>query len=170
MIRLAKKEDLDIIMKEIQKVKEEMHESGNPQWGNTPEEYPSKEDFLEDIANNSLYVFEEDDKIKGLVCIKEDTEYEYDSYIQNSHERAFVLHRMAVFLDYRGEHISQKFFEYADDLAKENHISLLKADTEVQNQKMNAILKRLQYEFKGEFTPNYPGKYNYYEKRIEVNK
>ena len=30
---------------------------------------------------------------------------------------------------------------------------------------MNAILKRLQYEFKGEFTPNYPGKYNYYEKK-----
>ena len=50
MIRLAKKEDLDIIMPEIQKVKEEMHESGNPQWGNTPEEYPSKEDFLEDYS------------------------------------------------------------------------------------------------------------------------
>src|SRR5690625_2202839 len=99
MIRLAKKEDLDIIMPEIQKVKEDMHESGNPQCGNTPEEYPSKENFLEDIADNSLYVFEENAQIKGLVCIKEDTEYEYDPYIQNSHERALVLHRMAIFLD-----------------------------------------------------------------------
>lgn len=170
MIRLAKKEDLNIITKEIQKVKEEMHKSGNPQWGNTKEEYPSKEDFLKDIDSNSLYVFEENAQIKGLVCIKEDTKYEYDSYIQNSHERAFVIHRMAVFLDYRGKNISQKLFEYAEHLAKENQIFLLKADTEGKNQKMNAILKKLQYEFKGDFIPNYPGQYNYYEKRIEVNK
>ena len=93
MIRLAKKEDLDIIMKEIQKVKEEMHESGNPQWGNTPEEYPSKEDFLEDIANNSLYVFEEDDKMRMRKWLQRDLEKQTDKRVIALLERGkqFIL-------------------------------------------------------------------------------
>ena len=73
MIRKAKLSDLDRIMEIISEAVAEMKSYGNTQWD---ENYPSNETFITDINNNSLYVYEEDNLIKGLVCIDTDEDEE----------------------------------------------------------------------------------------------
>ena len=56
MIRLARINDLDTIMSIIKEIQKEMKLENNPQW-NEEDDYPSKDKFLLDIENNSLYVY-----------------------------------------------------------------------------------------------------------------
>ena len=68
MIRLATNNDLENIMKIIKEIKLEMQQLNNPQWSEK-DDYPNEEIFKDDIYYNTLYVLEEENTIKGLICI-----------------------------------------------------------------------------------------------------
>ena len=70
MIRKAKISDVGTIMTIINETVKEMKSYGNNQWD---ENYPNSETFINDIKNDSLYVYEEDNNIKGFIYIKTDT-------------------------------------------------------------------------------------------------
>ena len=166
MIRKANLNDLNCIMEIVRSIQAEMKQENNPQW-NEDNDYPSKEKFIEDINKNALYVYETDYSIKGFMSITLDNK-EYDELLKTSNEPAYVLHRLAVRKENRKEGLASKFFEYAESLAKENSISLLKADTEKHNFKMNNLFLKLGFKKKGEFEyADYPGSYIYYEKEIK---
>ena len=64
MIRLAIKNDLPYIEALVETAKEIMKEFNNNQWD---DKYPAREHFEEDIANQTLYVLEDNDEIKALL-------------------------------------------------------------------------------------------------------
>lgn len=168
MIRLAIPEDLKAIMDIINEIKVEMKKEKNPQWH---EGYPLEPDFLEDINSKELYVLEENNIIVALVCIQNDITDQYESVPERTKEKSLVLHRLAVALKYQHQGYDQKLFQFAENLAIENNIFLLKADTETSNKKMNQLFKKLNFQQKGTLTwSDNDGKYNYYEKKLGSDK
>lgn len=163
-IRKATENDLDEIMEIISEVQEEMKKDNNPQW-NKENDYPNRNKFLSDINNNALYIYE-DKVIKGFMAITID-QGDYNDLLKTSNKPAYILHRLAIKKDYRNEGVASKLFQFAEGLAKENNIELLKGDTEKKNIKMNKLFNKLGFVQKGEFEyDDYPGHYNYYEKEL----
>lgn len=168
MIEVVTSEDLDEVIKIMQLIKEEMRKEGNPQWGSTKEDYPSFERILEDINNKQMIKFEENQIIKGIMTIVEDTSREYDELINNSKEKSYILHRLAIPKEYRNQNIATKLIKYAENKAKKNNIKILKSDTEISNVKMNNLFIKEGFIYKENFSyEDYPGTYKYYEKEVE---
>ena len=168
MIRLAKLEELDSIMQVINEAKIEFKEFSNPQWGSTDEDYPSMDLIKKDIENKELYVYVEDNNIKGVVTITFDKNREYDELVSNSKEDAYIIHRLAISNKYKGLGIASKLFDYACSYSINNNVKLLKSDTEIHNVKMNNLFIKLGFIKKGEFEySDYPGHYIYYEKEVK---
>lgn len=167
MIEQATLEDLKQVEEIMESIKEEMREEGNPQWGSTEDNYPSTDRLREDIENNRMVKYVEDNKIKGIISIVEDLSREYDELIKNSQEKAYILHRLAVPKEYRKQNIATNIMKFVENLAKKNNIKVLKSDTEVSNTKMNNLFIKEGFTYKGKFTyDDYPGTYNYYEKEL----
>lgn len=163
MIRKATLDDLDRIMQITKEIVAEMKENGNPQWSDL---YPTKEDFTEDINNNTLYVYEKD-KVIGFICITKDTENEYGQVLGSSKNSAYIMHRLGIDKSYRALGIATKLMSYAEELAIQNKTYLMKADTEIKNNKMNALFKKLGYQQISTLTwSDNNGLFNYYEKRL----
>ena len=166
MIIKASIENLEEVNKIMNDIKEEMRNENNPQWGSTEADYPSKERLKEDIDNNRMYIYVEDNTIKGILSIVED-DGEYEELIENSHEPAYILHRLAIPKQYRNNNIATKLMNFAEEKAKENNVKVLKSDTEVCNTKMNSLFIKKGYKYIGKFSwDDYPGVYNYYEKEV----
>lgn len=163
MIEQATQEDLSSIIEIIKEAKKEMETENNPQW--SEEDYPESK-IPGDIQNKSLYLYKEENNIKGFIVITKDTG-EYEGLIENSKDASYILHRMCIPKKYRHLGIASKLINFAEKKAKENSIGFIKADTEVSNKKMNNLFLKLGFIHKGYFIPeDYPGKYNYYEKMI----
>ena len=166
MIEKADIKDLNEVISIMEDIKQEMRDEHNPQWGSTEDNYPSDDKLNEDITKDSMYKYVEDNVIKGVVTIMQDNG-EYDLVIENSKKKSYIIHRLAVPKQYRKQGIATKLMEFAEEMAKNNNIEVLKSDTEVCNDKTNKLFIKLGYEFKGIFIyDDYPGKYNYYEKEI----
>lgn len=164
MIRKATLDDLERIMQITKEIVVEMKENGNPQWSDL---YPTKEDFTDDINNNTLYVYEKD-KVIGFICITKDTENEYGHVLESSKNNAYIMHRLGIDKSYRALGIATKLMSYAEELAIQNNIYLMKADTEIKNNKMNALFKKLGYQQISTLTwSDNNGLFNYYEKRLK---
>ena len=127
MIRKAKISDVGTIMTIINETVKEMKSYGNNQWD---ENYPNSETFINDIKNDSLYVYEEDNNIKGFICI--------------------VAHRIAVNTKFRNGGIATKLMSFCEELASKEGIRYIKTDTYSLNTKMNSLFKKLGYKFIGE--------------------
>ena len=147
MIRKAKLSDLDRIMEIISEAVAEMKSYGNTQWD---ENYPNNETFITDINNNSLYVYEEDNLIKGLVCIDTDEDEEYKNLNWSLNENCMVTHRMAIDSKFRNNQIASKLMDFCENLALKKGVKYLKADTYSINIKMNSFFKKRGYNFVSE--------------------
>lgn len=168
MIRLATQEDLKAIMNIINEIKIEMKKDNNPQWHDG---YPLESDFLEDINNKELYVLEDNNTVVALMCIQKDTTDQYFNVPERTLASSFILHRLAVSLKYQHQGYAQKLFQFAENLAIENNVFLLRADTEKSNKKMNQLFQKLNFQKKGTLTwSDNDGEYNYYEKKLGSDK
>lgn len=147
MIRKAKLSDLEDIMDIINETIKEMKLYGNDQWDDN---YPNKETFINDIKNESLYVCEEDNNIKGFICMDEDEASEYKDLNWSRNEKCMVTHRMAINNKFRNGGVATKLMNYCKDLAISKGVNYLKADTYSLNVKMNSLFKKLGYNFVGE--------------------
>ena len=167
MIELATIEDLNQVEMIMKSIKEEMRQEGNPQWGSTDDDYPSVAKLLDDINNQKMIKFVENDTIKGIVSLARDTAREYDGLLDNSEEDSFIIHRLAIPQEYRKQKIATKLIQYAEVHAKNHQVNVLKSSTEVSNTKMNKFLLRQGFTHKGIYTyEDYPGEYNYFEKEL----
>lgn len=146
-MRKAVKEDIEDIMKIIKETIEEMRTYNNTQWD---ENYPQEKDFMEDIKNGDLFVVEREGKLAGFVCINKEAPVEYAGLNWSSDKEAVIVHRMAVSLKYRKCGIGSELMKVADDFALRSNIKYLKIDTYSINKKMNALIKKFNYNFVGE--------------------
>lgn len=164
MIRLALEKDLDSVMEIVEKTIAIMRLEGNPQWDET---YPARNDFLTDIREQTLYLAEERGVIVGMVCINLQEPMEYGSIPWAAQGSATVVHRMAVLPAARGKGAGPAMLAYAEEIARRNGTQYLKVDTYGANEKMNRLLQKLAYRFRGQiFFKSKEGKFNCYDKQL----
>jgi ribosomal protein S18 acetylase RimI-like enzyme len=147
MIRIAVLSDLPQIIEIVESSKVEMHSYSNFQWN---EEYPKEEDFIKDITEGTLFVYDIKGMIAGLICINRDEPEEYKHVKWSIAEDAYTIHRLAVNSNFRGQSVGYKLVNHAKTICIENNIRFIKTDTNSLNIKAQGLLKKCGYNFAGE--------------------
>jgi ribosomal protein S18 acetylase RimI-like enzyme len=147
MIRLANVNDLERIMEIVDETVKIMNDSGNFQWDST---YPREDRFQKDIDAEDLYVFEEDGRVLGFVCINSEESDEYMDAKWSLEGEALVVHRVAIAVDGRRKGIAGAFMKLAEDIAAEKGIGLIKTDTNIKNDPARGMFKRYGFNEIGE--------------------
>lgn len=165
MIRIATIQDLDQIMGIVQDTIAIMNLEGNTQWDRM---YPAREDFQQDIKDNSLYVYLWEDEVAAMICVNSVEPAEYSEIQWRQESDALVIHRMAVSPIYRQKGIARELMNFADQLAKEQHKPYLKTDTYSLNPNMNYLFASHGYVKIGEMNfKGRPFKFYVYDRIIE---
>ena len=127
MIRLAKKSDLKEILAITKACASKMITEDIYQWN---ESYPDLATFEEDIKQESLYVYEEENKILGCVVISSEMDSEYQNVDWLTlNEENYYIHRLAVHPTYQGRGIAKKMMHFAQEQAKKNQKISIRLDT-----------------------------------------
>lgn len=127
MIRLAKKSEIDKIITVTKACAAFMIKNGIYQWN---EHYPSKQAFLDDIAQEELYVLEVDKKIIGTIVLSTHMDDEYIPITWlTSNEANLYIHRLSVHPEYQGQGYAQKLMNFAEEYAKNNDFKSVRLDT-----------------------------------------
>ncbi|MGV3557207.1 GNAT family N-acetyltransferase [Larkinella arboricola] len=165
MIRLAILDDIPAILQLIRRVVPLMRVTGNLQWD---DQYPNAAVFEKDIAQNQLWVAEFDHQLVGLAAITTDQEPEYAEVGWDLTETAVVVHRLAVDPAVRGRGIAAQLMNQAEEVARQRGISVLRIDTNTQNEATQRLFPKLGYQFAGEIGLSFrPGlRFYCYEKRL----
>ncbi|GFZ32229.1 N-acetyltransferase [Clostridium zeae] len=146
MIRNAILSDLEQIVYIVEGSKLDMHSYGNFQWD---EDYPRKEDFINDIKEETLFVYDMDGIIAGLICINKEEPEEYKDVNWSTERDALTIHRLAVNNSFKGKGVGVKLINYVDDICAENDINYIRTDTNSLNKKAQGLLTKCGYGFKG---------------------
>lgn len=131
--RLANSQDIDEIMIAVEDARALLKEEGNGQWQFG---YPNRDDFLNDINNNELYVVLTDSGEIASVCAitgyEEAYMHMYEGKWLTDYEY-LVMHRVAVKAKYRGQGFGKALFEVFIEVAKKKGIKSLRIDTHKNN-------------------------------------
>lgn len=146
MIRPAVISDLNQIMEIIRSSKLDMNSYGNFQWN---EVYPIEKDFIKDITEKTLFVYDIKGIIAGVICINRDEPEEYKNVNWSMVKEAFIIHRLAINNNFRGQGVGYKLINHANAICIENNISYIKTDTNSLNIKAMSLLKKCGYTFVG---------------------
>ncbi|ERJ12438.1 GNAT family N-acetyltransferase [Haloplasma contractile] len=147
MIRRAQYEDINIIMEIISETVDDLENEGNKQWS---ESYPAKKHFIQDIMNDSLYVYLLEDNIAGVISLNSDENIEYKDAKWRLDQKALVIHRFAVRKAFRRRKVGTNLVQFAETKANKECLNYVKVDTNSKNSRMNALFKHLNYQFCGE--------------------
>lgn len=165
-IRLASQEDIPALITILRKVVPLMIASGNLQWD---ESYPNEEVFERDIRLRQLWVAEVDNAIAGVAAITMDQEPDYAQVGWDIDEPAIVVHRLAVDPAFRGAGVARALMQKAEEVATERNLTILRIDTNTQNQATQKLFPNLGYQLAGEIGLKFrPGlRFFCYEKRLQ---
>ena len=133
MIRLAKAEDIDVLMTVTKACAKVMISKEIYQWN---EHSPSKAAFVNDVNRNELYVLEVENKIIGCIVISTHMDDEYipiDWLTTNS--KNIYIHRVAIHPDYQGNGYAQQLMAFAENYAIKNNYASIRLDTFSQNKR-----------------------------------
>lgn len=133
LIKKASKQDLDQLLTVVKSCGKNLIDQGIFQWN---EEYPKREDLLEDIELQELWKLEDKDSIIGLIVLteNEDTEYHNVKWLTKNHKNLYI-HRLAVHPKFQGKGYAQKLMAFAEKYARENGYSSIRLDTFSENKR-----------------------------------
>lgn len=149
MIRIAIISDLDQIMQIVEDSKLDMHSYGNFQWN---EDYPKAEDFIKDINNRSLFVYDLEGIVAGFICVNKEEPEEYKNTNWSLAKEAYIIHRLAVNNNFLGQGVGHELIDYANAICIKDNISYIKTDTNTLNIKAQGLLKKCGYTFVGDIS------------------
>lgn len=142
MIRLAKKSDLDDLIKIYSTAKDKMRSDGNfKQWN---DKYPDLETLEKDIEKSQLYLAYDESGTYGVFMLSYDGEETY-KFIEGkwlNDEDYAVIHRIAS--KGRGRHVLKDAIDLA--FQKTDNIRI---DTHNDNKIMRSLLKKLGFTYTG---------------------
>ncbi|MEI5907347.1 GNAT family N-acetyltransferase [Bacillus spongiae] len=142
-IRKGKVSDIDKIMEIVRDTIDVMKENHNDQW---TEEYPRKQDFQNDIQNETLYVaVNEEDEPIGMITVDQEEAEEYRPISWREKGDAFVFHRIAVDVNVRGGGIASKLIQHAEKVAMEQGVPYMKTDTYSKNKVAQKLFEKNGY-------------------------
>jgi ribosomal protein S18 acetylase RimI-like enzyme len=164
-IRLATKDDLPSLTALIRRVVPLMRATGNLQWDDT---YPNEAVFQRDIDLDQLWVALVDGKIAGVAAVTTDQDPDYTQVGWDIEEPAIVVHRLAVDPAFRGQGAAGALMRKAEEVAVERGITVLRVDTNTQNEATQRLFPKLGYVLAGEISLAFrPGlRFFCYEKRL----
>jgi ribosomal protein S18 acetylase RimI-like enzyme len=167
-IRLATEDDLPSLMGLLRRVVPLMRAAGNLQWDET---YPNDAVFQRDIDLDQLWVAVVDSNIAGVAAVTMDQEPDYKQVGWNIEEPAIVVHRLAVDPAFRGQGAAGALLRKAEEVAVERSITVLRVDTNTQNEATQRLFPKLGYILAGEISLEFrPGlRFLCYEKRLLSN-
>jgi len=145
MIRLATKHDLDAIDALSVKTIDSMHRKKLRQWQFS---YPRKPHFFDDVTHERLYVYDDDGVISGVMALYKENEESYRD-VTWLRKHALVVHRLMIDPDYQKLGLGTAMFDYAINMMKTWGYESIKVDTHPANSPMRALLKRLQFQYRG---------------------
>ena len=147
--KLATMKDLDEVCSLIKKAIEHMEQQGIYQWD---ELYPAREDFQEDIDNNSLYLAIEDGRIIAIYVINRDCGDEYYNFQwDNPDESAYIIHRFCVSPEYQNRGIGSRVLAHIEDQIRSMGYSSVRLDVFSQNPYALKLYEKNGYKKRGHF-------------------
>lgn len=162
MINKASLNDLPKIMTMIKTVITFMNEREYTFWN---ENYPSISHFKKDIESESLYVCKISDNVVGTICINSEEAEEYKKLNWNINDKKYVIHRLSVHPEFRGQKIGDELLRFAEELAENNCIKTIKTDTNVINISAQKLFERNGYKKVGVVSfKGHEGRFLCYEK------
>jgi ribosomal protein S18 acetylase RimI-like enzyme len=167
-LRQATENDLPALMDLVRRVVPLMRASGNLQWD---EHYPNETVLQRDINLNQLWIAEVDAGIAGVAAVTMDQEPDYAQVGWDIAEPAIVVHRLAVDPAFRGLGAAGALMQKAEEIAVQRAITVLRVDTNTQNEATQRLFPKLGYQLSGEISLAFrPGlRFLCYEKRLAVS-
>lgn len=165
MARLATMADLPQVMEIVRQTIEGLLAIGDPQWG---EDYPTEEDFQQDIRRGELHVLEQGGRVAAFLCLNQRQSPEYEPLPFTPCSRYLVIHRVAVLPAARGHGLGQALFALAERETRRQGLAQLRTDTHETNTPMNALMRRCGFTQVGylRFLPR-PGRFIAYQSVLD---
>lgn len=133
LINLQEIDDLSIL------VINDMKKSLIPQWELN---YPRKEHFHDDVLQDALIVYKENNQILGCMTVLPENDPPYRTIHSWIKQKSIVLHRILVHPLHRKKGIANKLLDYAIKYGIENNYESIKIDTHLENYKMKHFLEK----------------------------
>jgi GNAT superfamily N-acetyltransferase len=165
LVRLGRIEDVPVVMQLVSRVVPLMLASGNLQWD---DQYPNAAVFERDVEKAQLWIAEIDGQIAGVAAITTDQEPEYAAVGWDTSELAIVVHRIAVDPVFWGKGVAAQLMIQAETVARKRKISVLRVDTNTENEATQKLFPKLGYSLAGQTEFSFrPGlQFLCYEKRL----
>jgi ribosomal protein S18 acetylase RimI-like enzyme len=148
-VRLAREEDISLLIEIVRRVVPLMRMQGNLQWD---EDYPNEAVFREDIHLERLWVAEVDGTLAGVVALTTDREADYDQADWDNEQPAVVIHRLAVDPPFHGSGVAKALMHKAEQVATASGLSIIRTDTNSANEATQKLFPKMGYRFAGEIS------------------
>ncbi|TVZ55075.1 acetyltransferase (GNAT) family protein [Lutibacter sp. Hel_I_33_5] len=165
---LSKTEDIPAIMQIINDAKKHLASQKIDQWQNG---YPNQEQIENDILKKRSHVVKNDEnQVIATSMFTVDPEPTYKTiegdWVIDEKETYGVIHRLAIKSAFRKNGIAQFIFNEFHQQLKDKNIKSLKIDTHEENTQMQALIKKLGYQYCGIIYTSYNAKRLAFEKVI----
>ena len=158
-IRIAKKSDLENIMRMYNSCVNGMIKNGIDQWD---ESYPNREIISEDINSKTYYILEIQEQVIGGINIDKYQDPTYLDINWRDNSNAFlVVHRLAVKEEFWNKKIGKSLMLFAEKLVIEKQLKSIRLDTYSGNPKAMEFYLQLGYTELGTINLK-PNKNEYY--------
>lgn len=147
-LRLVKIHEVNIALEIINDAKKHLKQQAIDQWQAGYLDYDCIE---QDIENEKGYFIADKNWIWGYLCIDYDGESAY-SHLNGkwlNEEKYVVVHRMAFIEDPCGKGISDSVLCLVEEMSREKGIYSFRMDTDGDNHKMQHILKKNGFTYRG---------------------
>ncbi len=169
-IKHASLENLPEIMTIIKDAKELLAVLKIDQWQNG---YPNAAQVETDILKGESYVVLNDENqviATSMFTTNKEPSYqiiEKGSWKVDASKKYVVIHRMAIKKEYRKQGLATLLFDEFHQQLKSKNIQSLKIDTHEENLGMQALIKKIGYQYCGIIYTNYGAKRLAFEKVIQ---
>lgn len=131
MIRKGCLTDIEEICRMIKKVTADLDNKGIFQWDTI---YPDKKTLTKDIEQQWLYVYEEDNQLKGIVVLNEEQDEAYNTLCWKfNDDKILIVHRLCISPEYQGQGIGKVLMQYAEDYARQSGYGAVRLDAFTKN-------------------------------------
>ncbi len=141
MIRLGILEESEKIFSLYQACRKEMERQGFFNWH---DDYPNLQTIEKDIREKTIFVFELEQHIAGVITLNEteDPEYKKIKWLTPK-ERSLIVHRLAVHPNFQGKGLASKLMDFAEEKARaENYLSVRLDAYSINERLLNFYIKR----------------------------
>jgi len=111
------------------------------------ENYPTLAHVEAAIATNSLFVFLENQKLKGSISIDENQDITYQNILwKYPATKILVIHRLAVHPNFQRKGIAKKLMDFAENYAIQNQYEAIRLDAFSANERTLRFYRNRNYE------------------------